>query len=165
MYSVTLGAALLITWFLWSGHFDNPFLITMGIGSCLLSLGVSRRMRIVDEEGAPIQLGLRPFTRYAPWLVKEIIRSNFEVARIVLNPELRLQRTMVRVKASQRTELGRVILANSITLTPGTVSVRVEGDRILVHALSFTGAAEDLSGDMDRRVCELERSRMGESGE
>ena len=116
-------------------------------------------MGIVDEEGAPAQLGIRPFTWYAPWLIKEIIRSNLEVAKIILSPELRLQRTMVRIPANQKTELGRVIYANSITLTPGTVAVRVEGDKILVHALSFSGAAEDLSGDMDRRVCLLEHPR------
>ena len=67
-----------------------------------------------------------------------------------------LQRTMITVTATQRTELGRVILANSITLTPGTVSVDMQGDKISVHALHFEGAEEDLSGEMDRRVCRLE---------
>jgi multicomponent Na+:H+ antiporter subunit E len=115
-------------------------------------------MSIVDEEGAPFQLGLRPFTRYAPWLIKEIVVSNIEVMKIVLAPKLNLQRNMIEVSANPKTELGRVILANSITLTPGTVSVSVDDDRILVHALSFEGAEEDLSGDMDRRVRNLEGS-------
>lgn len=113
-------------------------------------------MAIVDEEGAPIQLGIRPFTQYAPWLAKEIVVSNLEVAKIILSPKLELQRNMIEVGAHQQTELGKVILANSITLTPGTVSVSLDDDRILVHALSFEGAEEDLSGDMDRRVCALE---------
>lgn len=114
------------------------------------------RMHIVDEEGAPVELGIRPFTSYAPYLVKEIIVSNIEVTKIILSPEMKLQRNMIEVGAHQKTELGRVLLANSITLTPGTVSVSMEKDRILVHALSFEGAEEDLSGDMDRRVCKLE---------
>lgn len=156
-YTITLGIALIATWLLWSGHFDDPFLISLGVGSCLLSLAISRRMKIVDEEGAPAHLGLRPFTTYAPWLIKEIVESNLEVTRIILSPVMPLQRSMIHVSANQRTELGRVILANSITLTPGTVTVRVEGNSILVHALSFEGAAEDLSGEMDRRVCELEK--------
>ena len=61
-----------------------------------------------------------------------------------------------QITAHQQTELGRVVLANSITATPGTVSVNMEEDKIQVHALSFEGAEEDLSGDMDRRVCKLE---------
>jgi len=113
-------------------------------------------MRIVDEEGAPFQLGIRPFTRYAPWLIKEIIVSNIEVTKIILAPKLKLQRNLIEVGTNQKSELGRVILANSITLTPGTVSVSVDDDRILVHALSFEGAEEDLSRDMDRRVRALE---------
>ena len=88
--------------------------------------------------------------------IKEIFKSNIEVTKIVLAPKLKLQRNMIEVGANPKTELGRVILANSITLTPGTVSVGMEKDRILVHALSFEGAEEDLSGDMDRRVCRLE---------
>ena len=113
-------------------------------------------MKIVDEEGAPVQLGIRPFTSYLPWLAKEIIVSNIEVARIILSPKMKLQRNMVDVHINQKTEIGRVIMANSITLTPGTVSVNLEGDQVQVHALSFEGAEEDLSGEMDRRVCKLE---------
>ena len=122
-------------------------------------------MKIVDEEGAPVQLGFKPFTHYMPWLIKEIIVSNIEVTKIILAKDLKLQRNMIEVGAHQKTELGKVILANSITLTPGTVSVRMENDRILVHALSFAGAEEDLSGDMDRRVCNLEGNgqRNGQS--
>ncbi len=113
-------------------------------------------MHIVDEEGAPAQLGIRPFTTYFPWLAKEIVESNIEVTQIILSPQMPLQRTMIYVHANQKSEIGRVILANSITLTPGTVSVSMENDTILVHALSFEGAEEDLSGEMDRRVCKLE---------
>ena len=116
------------------------------------------RMGIVDEEGAPAQLGLRPFTQYAPYLIKEIAVSNIEVTKIICSAEMPLHRTVIEVGAHQKSELGRVILANSITLTPGTVSVNMEGDRITVHALSFEGAEEDLSGEMGRRVSKLEKS-------
>ena len=101
-------------------------------------------------------MGIRPFTSYLPWLAKEIIVSNIEVARIILSPKMKLQRNMVDVHINQKTEIGRVIMANSITLTPGTVSVNLEDDQVQVHALSFEGAEEDLSGEMDRRVCKLE---------
>ena len=155
-YSFTLLLALVASWLLWSGHFDKYFILLLGVLSCLLCLWICMRMKIVDEEGAPVELGIRPFTSYAPYLIKEIIVSNIEVTKIILSPEMELQRNMIEVGAHQKTELGRVLLANSITLTPGTVSVSMDNDRILVHALSFEGAEEDLSGDMDRRVCKLE---------
>jgi len=124
--------------------------------SCLASIALAWRMKIVDEEGAPVQLGLRPFLSYAPWLIKEIVISNVQVASIILSAKMPLRRNLVEVTAHQKSMLGRVIFANSITLTPGTVSVRMEGDKILVHGLSVEETAEDMSGDMDRRVCELE---------
>ena len=156
-YTVTLAIALVLVWLVWSGHFDKPFILLLGLISCIFSLYLSYRMRIVDEEGAPAQLGLRPFLSYAPWLAKEIAKSNWEVTKIILSPGMPMQRNMVTVTAHPKTQLGRVILANSITLTPGTVSVSMEDDEILIHALSFEGAAEDISGNMDRRVQALER--------
>ena len=154
-YALTLGVVLLGTWLLWSGHFD-PFLIALGVLSVMLSVWLTHRMGILDNETVPLHLGTKPFTHFAPWLLKEILISNIQVAKIILSPRMPLQRNMVTVTAHQTSEIGRVIFANSITATPGTVSVRVEGDQIQVHALSFAGAAEDLAGEMDRRVTELE---------
>ena len=62
---------------------------------------------------------------------------------------------MIRVKTSQTSDLGKVIYANSITLTPGTISVEVANDEILVHALSKGGAEDLLTGKMDRRVTRM----------
>ena len=81
------------------------------------------------------------------------------VGRRALGPGLDISPTLLRVSASQKTDLGRVIYANSITLTPGTVSVDVEGGTILVHALSRDGAAALEEGEMDRRVTRM----MGEA--
>ncbi|QEG24221.1 Na+/H+ antiporter subunit E [Mariniblastus fucicola] len=158
-YTLTLGIAMAAVWYLWSGH-NEPHLLIIGGLSVLLCLWIARRMGIVDEEGAPAELGIRPFTSYMPWLAKEIVVSNIEVTKTILSSDMKLKRNMIEVGANQKTALGRVILANSITLTPGTVSVQMENDRILVHALSFEGAEEDLSGEMDRRVCRLEGSKV-----
>ena len=154
--SFMLTVVLLGVWLLLSGHY-NPLMIGFGIISCLLVVLLSYRMRIVDEEGAPVDLGLRPFIFYAPWLLKEIVVANFDVAGRILNPRLPIQPTLISVRASQKGELARVIYANSITLTPGTVSVGMERDTITVHALSHEEALEDGSGEMDRRVSALER--------
>ena len=158
-YSLTLGVALFANWLLWSGHFDNPFLIGLGLAWCAFSVWLGRRMQIVDEEGAPVQMGTLPFTHFAPWLALEIVRSNVAVTKIILARKMPLQRTMIEVSANQKSALGRVMLANSITLTPGTVAVNMHGERgdqITVHALSFEGAEDDLSGEIDRRICRLE---------
>lgn len=167
-YALSLLVILAGNWLLWSGHFDNAFLIILGMGSCLLSLWLAMRMRIVDDEGTPIQLGvLRTFFWYLPWLAKEIVRSNIEVAKIILSPVMPLRRNLVRVPTKQTSEIGRVILANSITLTPGTVSVSLQDKEILVHGLNVVGTADDISGDMGDRICRLERGHSlarGDSG-
>lgn len=156
-YSLILTVALIAVWLVWSGHFDKPFIIALGVLSVIFSVWLSKRMHIVDEEGAPVQMGLRPFLVYAPWLAKEIVLSNIHVTKIILSPKLPTQRNMVTVTANAESQLGKVILANSITLTPGTVSVALDDDQILIHALSFEGAAEDISGEMDKRVQGLEK--------
>ena len=143
-----------VTWMLWSGH-TEPFVIALGVVSILAVLFLVHRMRIVDNETAPTDFGLRPLL-YLPYLFLEIARSNIAVAKTILSPQMPLQRNMVQITAHQKTDIGKVVLANSITLTPGTVTVRFEDDQMLIHALSFVGGEEDLSGDMDRRVCAME---------
>lgn len=156
-FAASLLFILIANWLLWSGHFNNLFLIGLGMGSCLLCLLLALRMRIVDDEGTPIQLGvIRPFFWYAPWLAKEIVKSNIEVAKIILSPVMPLRRNLIRVPTKQKSEIGRVILANSITLTPGTVSVRLQDKTILVHGLNVQGTADDISGEMGDRICQLE---------
>jgi len=115
------------------------------------------RVKAIDNE-YPYHLLLRGFT-YFPWLLIEIMKSGWDVSRIILNPKLPISPTMVRTKTTQQTSLGQVIYANSITLTPGTISLELGADEILVHALTINGAAGVLSGDMDRRVTRFEGLR------
>ena len=153
-YSLVLALALFGMWLLWSGHY-GLYLLGCGIVSTLLVVLLSRRMNIVDSEGVPVQLGLRPIL-YAPWLLKEMVVANLEVARRILTPRLPIKPVAFRIRSSQKRDLARVIYANSITLTPGTVSIDMEEDQITVHALSHEGAKEDISSEMDRRVSRLE---------
>ena len=151
--TVVLGTVLFVIWLLWSGHY-TPLLLAFGFGSTLFVLFLTRRMNIVDEESAPL-LGFRPLV-YVPWLIKEITLANIDVALRVVNPKLPINPQMIRLKATQKGDLGRVIYANSITLTPGTVSVDIQGHEIVVHALTSEAADEDKAGEMDRRVTQLE---------
>jgi len=115
-------------------------------------------MKIADNESVPLHFSWRIFP-YSIYLIWEIITSNIAVAKIVLSRKPKLQRNMIVVNAKHKTEIGNVVLANSITLTPGTVSVNMHDQKILVHALDFAGAEEDLSGDMARKVSKLEGDR------
>ena len=145
---------LYLFWLVLSGYF-MPFLLAVGIGSAVAILLFAQRMDVVDHEGHPISLGRSAFF-YWPWLIKEIIISAWDVSKIIVNPRLPISPTMVRVRAGQKTSVGKVTYANSITLTPGTISVDVEGDEILVHALTREGAEAVREGTMDRRVTAFE---------
>ena len=140
-------------WLLWSGIYQ-PLLLILGAASCIFVVLICRLMGLLDEEGVPIHVLPRLIT-YIPWLVLAIVKSNIDVALRILNPRLPISPRMVRVKAGQKTDLGRVIYANSITLTPGTVTCAVDGDELIVHALTREAADDLMSGDMDRRVTRL----------
>jgi len=145
-----LSLVLFGVWMLWSGH-TEPLLVVLGAASAVAVALVSRRMGLVDREGVPSGLVPRA-PRFLLWLLVEVVKANVDVARRILDPRLPIRPHLIRVRASQRTDVGRVIYANSITLTPGTVSVEVEGDVIVVHALSDEAADGLRTGDMDRRV-------------
>lgn len=157
-YAVGLLTILAAVWLLWSGHYDSPLLLGLGGVSLALVLFIALRMRIVDDEGVPIQLPLG-LVRYVPWLVFEIVKANVDVALRILRPGLPIRPRVIRVRAGQRTDIGRVIYANSITLTPGTVTIDTEGDDITVHALTEEAAEGVLTGEMDRRVARVEGRR------
>ncbi len=154
---MSLGVVLFGVWLLWSGHYtiERTLVLVLGIVSCLAVIGIVRRMGIVDSEGHPIHLAGRAIV-YVPWLLLAILRSNVDVTLRILNPRLPVSPTLIRTRATQKTAMGKVIYANSITLTPGTVSVEVENDFILVHALSRESAEELADGEMDRRVRAVE---------
>ena len=153
LHSLSLGLVLFCIWLLLSGQY-NVFVISLGIISVLVVLYIISRMDLIDREGHPIHLTLGAIT-YLPWLIKEIIKANIDVVKRILSPSLNITPTLLRVKVSQTSDLGQVIYANSITLTPGTISVDVANGEILVHALSFEGAETLTEGEMDHRVTKL----------
>ena len=145
------------TWLLWSGHYtlDHTLVLAMGILSCAFVVYLAGRLSIVDEEGHPIHLAWG-LVLYIPWLLWAIFKSNIDVAKRILNPRLPIAPRIVRVNGTQKTDLCRVIFANSITLTPGTVSLDLDEEDIVVHALTEEAADDVQSGDMDSRVTALE---------
>lgn len=116
-----------------SGYF-KPLFLSLGLISVLLVVGLVHRMNITDEETIPY-LHIPKTISYFSWLFREIAKANVDVIRAVLAPNIDVKPGMIKVKAAQKTDIGKTMFANSITLTPGTVSVAVEGDDIIVHAL------------------------------
>jgi multicomponent Na+:H+ antiporter subunit E len=151
---LTAFVGLYLFWLALSGNF-TVFLVSAGAACVLAVLWFARRMDVLDAEGVPIELGWRVFG-YWLWLFKEVVKSAWDVSCIVVNPKLPISPTWVRFKPRQRTIVGLVLHANSITLTPGTITVDAQPDEFLVHALTKAGAAGVTSGDMDRRVSACE---------
>jgi multicomponent Na+:H+ antiporter subunit E len=157
-HAISLGLILFALWLLLSGFFE-PLLLGLGLVSCAFVVRIALRMDVVDREWYPIHLLFTRVLFYWPWLLKEIAKANIDVTRRILDPRLPISPTLVRLKASQRSDIGRVTYANSITVTPGTVSIDLQGDEIVVHALTREAAAALEEGEMDRRVCVLEDPR------
>ena len=102
-------------------------------------------------------LKLGPSLRYFAWLVAEIIKANLAVARIILSPRMKVQPHLIEIPAEQTTLLGEVIFANSITLTPGTISIETfDKHHILVHALTEQSGTKEGLEEMGARVCQIE---------
>jgi multicomponent Na+:H+ antiporter subunit E len=153
---VSLAIVLFLFWLALSGHY-TPFLVAAGAGSAVLCVLVAARLRIVDAEGYPVQL-VRGALTYFPWLLWEIAKSAWAVTKLILHPRLPISPTMTQVIASQRTTVGIATYANSITLTPGTITTGVKGNVLTVHALVRDGAVDLEAGGMDARVSLFERS-------
>ena len=148
-FAVILLIALAATWWTLSGY-TKPILLTLGAISLGLVTLMASRMRIMDRETAPY-LTVPQTLIYFGWLFVEIIKANVAVVRAVMNPDLEVSPTLVKIPAGGKSDIAKTMFANSITLTPGTVSVNVEDDHILVHALlSEMSEPEDFDEMADR---------------
>lgn len=150
-------SAVVVTYLFWivlSGHYTAVLLAIGGV-SALAVVTIASRMAVIDKEGYPIYLLLRAGW-YWPWLIWQIIKSGLNVSRIILSRSLPISPTLINVKANQKTVVGIVTYANSITLTPGTISVEIENNDITVHALTQDGALDLTGGEMDRMVTKFE---------
>ncbi len=158
--AIALAAALAGFWVLLSGYW-LPLIIILGVASILLCVYIAHRLDVCDHEGHPVHLTL-PGLTYFPWLIKEIVVSNIAVAKAIIFGGVRPQ--VLRVKASQSDELGQTVYANSITLTPGTVSIDVADNHITVHAIMDDTADGLRTGEMDQKVCKLMGDPVAKTG-
>jgi multicomponent Na+:H+ antiporter subunit E len=155
MYRVSLFLVLLAVWVLMSGQCTILHLGS-GVVCSLLVTYVATRKKIIDEEGHPIHLLAVTALTYWPWLLYQIFLANLDVAYRIWHPRLPISPRLTRIPYRTRSDLGTVIYANSITLTPGTVTVDVGKRQLLVHSLTAKGERELRDGEMHERVRRLE---------
>ena len=142
---------LFLFWLFLSGHME-PLLLGLGVASVALTVFLSWRMNIIDHESYPLHLSLK-FPGYFLYLSGEIVKANIDVARRVLRWRgASISPQMIDIPLLQESDLGAGIYANSITLTPGTVTIRLSKDSLTVHALSKEAAAELATNAMSKEI-------------
>ena len=166
-HAISLVVVLMGIWLAWSGIYE-PLLISFGVVSVLISVYITATLGSLDNEGQPLQWTMKMLW-YVPWLLKEIVVANIDVIKKVIHPSLNtstevISPTWVKVAAPQASRLAQTLFANSITLTPGTVSVDSGEGYIWVHALSREGA-ESLLGDDGGEMGRMASKMEGESND
>ena len=155
MRSLGSAAVLMGLWLLMSGVY-KPMVMGFGVASVVLVLVIVRRMDHVDCDHLDASINPLKALGYFAWLLVEIAKCNWTVTKVILSPGLPTRQHMFVVPYTQRSDLAQVVFSNSITLTPGTISVETEQGHFLVHALSY-GPSDDVDlAQMDRRVSGIE---------
>ncbi|MBN1958974.1 MAG: Na+/H+ antiporter subunit E [Desulfuromonadales bacterium] len=148
---VTTFIIMLIFWTIMSGMFD-AFHYSLGILSCALVAFFSSDLLFPDE-GKPWIKELFGMICYLPYLMWQIILANLQVTYIVLHPRMleKIDPHLFRFETSLKRPISKVAMAQSITLTPGTITVNIHDNQIAVYALTKEAAA-GLPGEMERQV-------------
>lgn len=157
MRTIITAIVLMALWLLMSGVYET-LTIGFGVASVVLVVLVIKRMDRVDDDRLDIRLKPLIFLQYLMWLLVEIAKANWAVTKLILLPKMRLRQHLFPVKHSQKTDLGQVIFANSITLTPGTITVECEAGHFLVHAVDYSADDNLALADMDHRVSRAENT-------
>lgn len=151
MKTFSYGVVLFVFWLILSGHFE-PLLLGLGFASVVLTVILAKRMNVIDHESYPLHLSSR-FPAFLVYIFYEIVKSNIDVAkRIMKSGGKSISPQLIDIPLPQKSDLGRVIYANSITLTPGTVSMALSKDTVTVHALTKATANDLCTGNMARAI-------------
>lgn len=153
MHYVIIAVTLYFFWLLLSGHY-TLMLMTLGLVSVALVTWFLKRMDDVDGEPGLLKPSFK-LLQYLIWLFLLVIKSNIEVARLILNPALPIHPTWARLDTKVSTPLHKTLYANSITLTPGTLTTDVKDEHFIVHSLTKEGVEELREGEMENRILRL----------
>ena len=156
MRAFFLFLVLCTFWVCLSGQTHSAYLMGMGVACCALTAWFSTRLEIVGDEGQPTR-GLRPFLLYLPWLFWQVVLSNVDVMKRVWGSTDRtIDPRLFELPTGLRHPVAKALYANSITLTPGTVTVQCDEEKFLVHALTEDAEKALRDGDMEQRIQHME---------
>lgn len=146
---------LCIFWISLSGHFE-PLLLGLGLMSIVLTLFIAKRMKLIDDEIYSLHL-FSQLPSFLVYIFKEIVKANVDVIKRIFKPiNKSISPQLIDIPLPKKSDMERVIYANSITLTPGTVSVELSSDKLTVHALTKEAAQDLLEGAMAAKIPDLE---------
>lgn len=148
-------------WLVLSGHYD-VFHTMLGVASSGLVAYLSHDLLFPEFRwGSSFAIFFR-FLAYLPWLFYQILLANLHVARMVLHPRMPIEPRIVEFDTRLVGHLAKTTLGNSITLTPGTITVDIRDDKYVVHALTQKVADDLLSGEMENRVAAIYQAGQGQ---
>jgi multicomponent Na+:H+ antiporter subunit E len=145
-----------LLWVIWSGQFDF-FHLSLGVISCILVISISHDLLFQRKKFQKRDITeTTRFIKYIPWLLYQIILANIHVAKLALHPRMNdlIDPHIIRFKTKLRKDMSLVTFANSITLTPGTITILIRDGHYFVHAIDMK-VAGDLPGEMEERVCHV----------
>ncbi|MBI1339251.1 cation:proton antiporter [bacterium] len=148
-YFIGLVVALTAGWFVLSGQTKPLFYVLAGM-SVLAALWATARLEIIDRDSSPYHRGILLFS-FMGWLFIEMIKANIAVIRAIFRPVGALSPGVTVTRCQARSDLGRTLLANSITLTPGTVTLDIADGKLMIHALQGDGLTSDSFTEFSRR--------------
>ena len=153
-WTILLG----VFWILLSGYFQ-PLLLSFGVVSTVLVVYVVLRMNKIDNEPRDLGTGLRSLN-YFSWLIGQIIMSSVHVTKLIWGSPASVSPALEKISIKNIPKSKRVLYANSITLTPGTLSVDLseEKNEITVHSLQKRSIDQLKKGSMENKVTSLWRS-------
>ncbi len=145
-------AIMLAFWIIMSGMFD-AFHLSLGVLCCILVAFISHKLLFFGPDNQPWRRKTIGMLGYLPWLFWQIVVACLDVARIVLSPRMLdlINPQVFHFTTRLKTTFARVTFAQSITLTPGTVTVFTQGDEFTVYALT-QATADSLPGEMEERI-------------
>ena len=156
MRAIVQIIGLFALWLIMSGIYKS-LIIGFGAASSVLCVWIIHRLGLVTGRGIMREMRVIASVRYLFWLIVEIGKADWAVTKVILASVMPKQQRLIGVPAKQQSDLAKVLFANSITITPGTVTVETEGDQLIVHSLTNESADLKALDDMGNRICALER--------
>jgi len=158
-YMAIQFAVLLAFWFVLSGHYQVKYIVMGALSAGLVTFLTNdllyvqvHRSQKEDASARFALLCLWHWLAYVPWLLFSIIKANIQVAYLISHPRLPIEPALLQFQTHLRKSIAQVTLANSITLTPGTVTVDLQEGKYLVHALAPQAAQSLLEGRVQNKV-------------